>query len=596
MALPGILNAQASSLTHSAVVVYNPSLVTNDQIVEEIVSVGFDAKAKEMETKGHVMMHTDRVLLEVEKLAATNSLLELPGVLTAFIRVQTEKEFQEDREYKKKLLNMTKPTNIIEVELEVAKTGVRTLRKKLSSLGINCLPYRIAGDLEARKNEMAAKRKLELDAHRSAFSQSLLFTIPTFFIAMVCPSIKVLDSWLSCKIVNSLSIEALVLFFLVTPVQFYFGWRFYVGAYKSIRHGALSMDVLVSMGSSAAYLYSVISALQCMATPNYMGAVFFETSSMLISIVLLGRFVEHYAKGKTGDSVSKLMGLQPTAAHLLEVDENGKIINEEDIDINLVQQGDVLLVRHGEQVPVDGIISEGKASVNESFVTGESMPVEKTVGSHVIGATVNLGGPFRFRATGVGTETFLAKVVSWVNEAQTNKAPIQAYADRIAQYFVPMVIAISVVTSVVWFVLFLTHVAPQSYLSAGTDEFLFSVMFGIAVLVISCPCSLGLATPTAVLVGTHVGADLGILFKGGAPLELAGKCSKVLFDKTGTLTQGKPSVDALDSKIFQNELKMSKRELWRLIGAAEKKSEHLLEIGRAVQQECRDRSRMPSSA
>ncbi len=307
---------------------------------------------------------------------------------------------------------------------------------------------------------------------------------------------------------------------LATPVQFVAGWTFYRDSYFNLRTRNANMSVLVALGTSAAYLYSlagVLFGLRAGITGTY-----FETSALLITLVLLGKYLEAIAKGRTSAAIGKLLGLQAKTARVLR---HGK---PEDIPLSAVQVGDIVIVRPGEKVPVDGGVVEGSSAVDESMLTGESLPVDKAVGDTVVGGSLNTSGSFTFRATRVGRDTVLAQIVRAVEQAQGSKAPIQRIADVISNYFVPTVIGIALVTFLGWYL--------------GTGNFTAALLSATAVLVVSCPCALGLATPTAIMVGTGRGAEHGILFRGGEHLEAAGRISAVAFDKTGTITRGQPTV------------------------------------------------------
>lgn len=319
-----------------------------------------------------------------------------------------------------------------------------------------------------------------------------------------------------------LRIAALV---LATPVQFILGAQFYQGAWQGFKNRTFNMDSLIAIGTSAAYFYSLYNFVND-------GTLYFETSALLITFVLLGKFLEAKAKAKTNEAVKKLVGLQAKTARVIR---DGKTL---DILIADVKVGDIILVRPGEKVPVDGTITKGNSTLDESMVTGESMPVDKKIDDKVIGATINKTGAFEFRAEKVGAETMLSQIIKFVEEAQGSKAPIQAFADKISAIFVPGVLVISILTFCVWY--FALH--------AGFEA---SILFATAVLVIACPCALGLATPTAIMVGTGKGAENGILIKGGEPLEMAHKIQTIVFDKTGTLTAGKLVVTDVSGDVLK---------------------------------------------
>jgi Cu+-exporting ATPase len=336
------------------------------------------------------------------------------------------------------------------------------------------------------------------------------------------------------------------------------------------------MDALVVFGTTAAYSYSLISMLLSLTNGDYNGHQFFETSAFLITFILFGKYLEHIAKMRTSSALKLLMNLQPDLATLVELDANGNIVKSEEIPRKFLQVGDVVAVNRSCAVPVDGIVIHGSATVDESLISGESSPLLKKENSKVIGATVVLEGNLLVKAQEIGEKTVLSQIVSMIEEAQTSRAPIQNYADSISRIFVPSITLLSITTFVTWYCLLSYGIVPESWVPAGQDKFLFSLLFGIATMVISCPCALGLAIPTAVMVGTGVGAQNGILFKGGEPLESAGKVTAVLFDKTGTLTRGKPSVQSTTYfGGFQDDSRF-----WSLVSSLEHRSEHIL--GRAI--------------
>ncbi|MDG6938510.1 MAG: heavy metal translocating P-type ATPase [Nitrososphaerota archaeon] len=345
----------------------------------------------------------------------------------------------------------------------------------------------------------------------------------------------------------------LALFALATPVQFIAGWRFYKGTWHAIRARSANMDTLIAVGTSAAWLYSTIVTF---APGIFPSGLYFDASSLIIAFILLGKLLEHVVRGKASDSVRKLLGLQPTTALVLK---EGR---EVELPVEEVQVGDIIVVRPGEKIPTDGVVVEGRSSVDEKMITGESMPVEKSTGDEVIGATINKTGVIKLRASKVGADTALAQIVKLVEDAQAAQAPIERLADRVSAYFVPAVVLVAVLSLLAW-------------TTIGGKPFLYGFTALIAVLIIACPCALGIATPAAIVVGTGKGAENGLLIKGGENLERAYKITSVVFDKTGTLTKGEPSVT--DVITFGSH---GEGEVLRFAAAAERGSEHPL--GEAV--------------
>jgi Cu+-exporting ATPase len=390
------------------------------------------------------------------------------------------------------------------------------------------------GKADLEKQEKMQEK--EIRRIKRLFIFSLAFAIPSFIIAMVF-------MWLNIMI----PYKEYVLWLLATPVQFFAGWQFYRGAWVALKNKTSNMDTLIAVGTSAAYFYSVYALFFAPQSGQY-----FEISAILITLVLLGKLLEARAKGKTGDAIKKLIGLSPKTAIVVR---QGK---EVEIAVDDVQVGDIIFVKPGEKIPVDGQIVDGASSIDESMITGESMPVDKKKGDTVFSATINKQGAFKFKATKVGANTTLAQIIKLIEDAQGKKAPIQRFADVISSYFVPIVILLSLSTFAVWY--FIIH-----------EPFSFAIIAAVAVIVIACPCALGLATPTAIMVGTGKGAQKGILIKGGEALETAHKLRYIIFDKTGTITKGTPEV----TEIIPFE-RNSQQSVLRIAAAIEKNSEHPL--------------------
>ncbi|KAF2312026.1 hypothetical protein GH714_027790 [Hevea brasiliensis] len=375
-----------------------------------------------------------------------------------------------------------------------------------------------------------------------------------------------LESSREYRIQNMLSIGMFLRWILCTPVQFMVGRRFYVGSYHALRRKSANMDVLVALGTNAAYFYSVYIVIKAMTSKKFEGQDFFETSAMLISFILLGKYLEVLAKGKTSDALAKLTELSPDTAYLLTRDSNGNVVSEMEIVTELIQRNDIIKIVPGAKVPVDGIVIDGQSHVNESMITGEARPLLKDL---VIGGTMNENGCLLVKATHVGSETALSQIVQLVEAAQLARAPVQKLADQISKFFVPTVVIAAFVTWLGWFIPGEAGLYPRHWIPKAMDGFELALQFGISVLVVACPCALGLATPTAVMVATGKGASQGVLIKGGDALEKAYKVKTVVFDKTGTLTVGKPVV--VSAVLFSS---FSMEEFCDMATAAEANSEH----------------------
>jgi len=427
------------------------------------------------------------------------------------------------------------------VEYSPAEVSVADMQSKVKQLGYKAIAQNEDEEHVDTRDQTVRKQKRKLII-------SAILSIPLLW-AMVAHF-----SFTSWIYLPDLFMNPWFQLVLATPVQFYIGWPFYVGAYKALRNGSANMDVLVSLGTSAAYFYSLYLTIDWYAKggnlhhgPN----MYYETSAILITLVIMGKLFEVLAKGRTSEAIKSLMGLQAKTARVIRDGQELTIPVEE------VIAGDVVMVRPGEKIPVDGNVLEGESSVDESMLTGESLPVEKKAGDAVIGATLNKNGVLRVQATKVGKETALAQIIKVVEEAQGSKAPIQRVADIISGIFVPIVVGIAIVAFLVW------------YFFVTPGNFAESLEKAIAILVIACPCALGLATPTSIMAGSGRAAELGILFKGGEHLEQTHKIDAIILDKTGTVTKGKPELTDVAAE-------GDEQEFLRLVGAAEKNSEHPL--------------------
>ncbi|CAJ1927916.1 unnamed protein product [Sphenostylis stenocarpa] len=548
-ALHGVLEARVGLATEEAQVHYNPTLLTPNHILQAIEDSGFEAALISLsEDLTKIDLHVDGAVTDDAAMKLIqDSLRTLPGVLAVDFTAELSK---------------------ISVSYKPDVTGPRNLISVIEQPGNGNFKAKIYPTEEGQRD---SHRRQETRQYYKSFLWSLVFTIPVFLTSMVFMYVPGIKEALDAKIVNMLTVGEVARWLLSTPVQFVLGWRFYSGSYKSLRRGSANMDVLIALGTNAAYFYSVYSVLRAATSPHFEGNDFFETSAMLISFILLGKYLEILAKGKTSDAIAKLMNLTPDTAVLLTLDGDGNVAGEEEIDSRLVQKNDVIKVAPGAKVASDGFVVWGQSHVNESMITGESRPVAKRKGDTVIGGTVNENGVLHVKATRVGSESALSQIVRLVESAQMAKAPVQKFADRISRYFVPLVIVISFSTWLAWFLAGRYHAYPESWIPSSMDSFELALQFGISVMVIACPCALGLATPTAVMVGTGVGASQGVLIKGGQALESAHKVNCIVFDKTGTLTVGKPV-------IVRTELltKMVLREFYELVAATEVNSEHPL--------------------
>jgi Cu+-exporting ATPase len=445
------------------------------------------------------------------------ALLNLEGVLEAQVAYVTEKA-------RVKYV----PTIITQAEL----------RRAVANAGFEAVE--LGGEAEDAE---AAAREHEINEQRRLLIIGLIFTVPLFAFSMA-RDFGLLGMWAHEVWVHY------AMMIVAAPVQFYVGWQYYVGAYKSLRNGSANMDVLIAMGSSVAYIYSMFITFGIIS-----GHVYYETAAVIITLIRLGKFLEARAKGRTSEAIKKLMGLRAKTAHIVR---QGL---ETEVPIDEVRVSDIVLVRPGEKIPVDGTVIEGRSAVDESMLTGESLPLEKKPGDQVIGATLNKLGLLKFEATKVGKETALAQIIKLVEDAQGSKAPIQKLADQVSAVFVPIVIVIALLTFAGWYLL-----GPQI-----DEQFTRALINMVAVLVIACPCAMGLATPTAIMVGTGKGAEAGILFRNSEALERAGRVGVVVLDKTGTITKGQPAVTNI---VTSN--RVTSAELLRLAASVEKGSEHPL--------------------
>ncbi|HIE24851.1 MAG TPA: copper-translocating P-type ATPase [Anaerolineales bacterium] len=523
--LDGIDTAVVNLSSERATFELDPSLLGVDNVIARIERAGYGIATGEAE------LIIQRLSDDSDARRLEKTLNELDGVLEAQVTFATEKA-------RVKYI----PTMATQAEL----------RRAVKSAGFDSLE--LGGDAEDAEAKARAKETAE---QKRLLIIGLIFTVPLFLFSMG-RDMGMFGAWAHEDWANWL------MFALATPVQFYVGWQYYVGGYKSLRNGSANMDVLVAMGSSAAYFYSIVVMLDILP-----GHVYFETAAVIITLIRVGKFLEARAKGHTSDAIKKLMGLRAKTARVIR---DGQ---EVEIPLDDVVAGDMLLIKPGEKIPVDGVVVEGNSSVDESMLTGESLPVEKKVGEPVIGATLNKMGLLKVEATKVGKESALAQIIKLVEDAQGSKAPIQQLADQVSAKFVPFVLIIAALTFAVWY--FLIPLPPTSEISIFTRALINMV----AVLVIACPCAMGLATPTAVMVGTGMGAEMGILFRTSEGLEAAGKVNVIVLDKTGTITKGQPAVtDIVVSSQYSvnsdTDSLDTENRILALAASVEKGSEHPL--------------------
>lgn len=508
--LDGVQEANVNFATEKLSLTYDDSLLKTEDIIARVRKAGYDVP---QQTFDLAITGMDCVNCAT---SVQRALSKVDGVLSANVNLASEHA----------LVNATAGVSREALVAAVEKAGYGVVQAE--------------DEAELEDAEQAARRA-EIRHNIRRLVVGVIFTLPLLVMSM-SRDFGLLGHWSHATWVN-------VLFWaLATPVQFYTGREYYVGGYKSLRNGSANMDVLVAMGSSVAYFYSIVVTLGVIG-----GHVYFETAASIITLITAGTLIESIAKGRTSRAIKELMGLRAKTARVLR---DGAEI---DVPVEQVRVGDHVIVRPGEKIPVDGTVLDGQSAVDESMITGESLPVDKSPGDTVIGATINKQGTLVFEATRVGRETALAQIVRLVEQAQGSKAPIQRLADQISAIFVPAVVSIAALTFAVWMI--------------GTGDFTASLVRTIAVLVIACPCAMGLATPTAIIVGMGKGAENGILFKNSESLERAQALTAVVLDKTGTLTRGEPSVTDI---VVSHDAPLDERGLLALAAAAERRSEHPL--------------------
>jgi len=527
--LDGVENAVVNLSSERATVDFDASKLGLTDVIARVNRAGYGIATGEAD-------------LIIKRLSDSNdatrlekALIKLEGVLEAQVTFTTEKA-------RVKYI----PTIITQAEL----------RRAVVSVGFEAME--LGGEAEDAE---AKAREHEINEQYRLLIIGLVFTIPLFLLSMgkdfgLLPAFFYTDEAMEGMRAAQPWFGWLMLA-LALPVQFYVGWQYYVGAFKALRNKSANMDVLIVMGSSAAFFYSLPITFGLL-----MGHVYYETAAVIITLIKLGKFLEARAKGRTSEAIKKLMGLRAKTA--LVIRDGAEV----EVPVDDVRVGDVVLVKPGEKIPVDGVVVEGRSAIDESMLTGESLPVEKKPGDPVIGATLNKLGLLKFEATKVGKETALAQIIKLVEDAQGSKAPIQKMVDQVSAIFVPIVIGIALLTFAGWY-----FFGPTLPINADVDNFTRAMIYMVAVLVIACPCAMGLATPTAIMVGSGKGAEIGILFRSSEALERAGKVNIVILDKTGTITKGQPAVTDI---VVSKQSSVSSDDLLRLAASVEKGSEHPL--------------------
>ncbi|KAL6837039.1 heavy metal translocatin [Trichoderma camerunense] len=589
----GVLKFNISLLAERAVISHDVTKLSPEQISEIIEDRGFDATVLstvyDTNDLGSAITTSQFKIFGSPDAAAAkaleDSLTALPGIKSASLSLATER---------------------LSVTHQPAAIGLRGIVEAVEAQGLNAL-VADSHDNSAQLESLAKTR--EITEWRTAFKVSAGFAVPVFILNMIIPMALPSLDINNVHLCTGLYLGDVVCLLLTIPVQFGVGKRFYVSAYKSLKHRSPTMDVLVMLGTSCAFFFSILAMVVSLVLPPHSKpGTIFDTSTMLITFVTLGRYLENRAKGQTSKALSRLMSLAPSMATIYadpiaaekaaeswakSTEEStdttaqrsgnatGSAHEERNIPTELLQVGDIVVIRPGDKIPADGILVRGETYVDESMVTGEAMPVQKRIGDNLIGGTVNGNGRVDFRVTRAGRDTQLSQIVKLVQDAQTTRAPIQKVADTLAGYFVPTILLLGLLTFIGWLILshWMDH-PPMIFLSGNSGgKLMVCVKLCISVIVFACPCALGLATPTAVMVGTGVGAENGILIKGGAALQQTTKITQVVLDKTGTITRGKMSVAKMDLA-SQWSSESQKKIWWAAVGLAEMGSEH--PIGRAI--------------
>ncbi|KAJ5899006.1 Copper-transporting ATPase [Penicillium taxi] len=594
----GVFQLNISLLAERAVIIHDSSIVPSKQLVSMIEDAGFDASIVSSELQEPLSRKSQQLKLSIHGLrdgasssALEQDLLGRPGIKAA---------------------TMTMANSQLSVTFDSSVIGIRSVFDVIEASGYNAL---VADSDDTNAQLESLSKTKEIQEWRRAFTISVSFAVPVFFINMILPMYLKSFDFGGIQLFPGLYLGDLLCFSLTIPVQFGIGRRFYVISYKSLKHRSPTMDVLVMLGTSAAFFYSCFTMIIAILDDRHnRPSTVFDTSTMLITFITLGRWLENRAKGQTSAALSRLMSLTPSMTTIYEDPiaaeklaegwntervsgstnlglSEDSYVNQMIIPTELIQVGDVILLRPGDKVSADGVVIRGESYVDESMITGEALPIQKKKGSVVVAGTVNGTSSIDFKVTRAGKDTQLSQIVKLVQDAQTSRAPIQRMADIVAGYFVPTIICLGLITFFGW--MFLSHVLshPPKVFQSEDGKVMICLKLCISVIVFACPCALGLSTPTAVMVGTGVGAENGILVKGGAVLEAATKINHVVFDKTGTLTTGKMSVSQARIEPSWTANQWRRQLWWLIVGLAEMGSEH--PIGRAILSEAKSESGNP---
>lgn len=552
--LKGVLDVSVSLPMQSGQIVFNEGMISTKEILENIQIIGYDGKLLDLHNQNEVKDENENVNEFKCKLTNTTSTLNFETIKQRFAKTNG-------------IINIDINPDTSECKIKYYSNviKIRNVIKEIDQMGVKVLTFS-----KAQFNDVGSDlRKKEIEDWKRLFFVSLAFGLPLLLLHIVTMVSSSVHHQLNHIIFLNITWNGFLGFIMSSPMQFYVGKKFYVSAFKGMKHCNFGMDFLVTAGTSFAYFYSLILIIYYSATNTKpVEHYYFETSSTLFMFIIFGKYLESRSKAKTSNAIVELLALQPQEARLLEND------TETMISIDFIQTDDIVKIVPGEKIPIDGIIETGLTTIDESMLTGESVPVTKSVGSTVYAGTVNIDGSITVRVNTNSSSTLLSQITKFVENAQMSKAPIQNYADKLASIFGPIVFSIAIFTFLIWYILIITNVIPKDWYD-DVGKYTFPLLFAISVIVIACPCALGLATPTAVMVGTGVAAKLGVLLKGGESLEAINTVNTIAFDKTGTITEGQFTV--IDTVLVKKVYSLD--EFYFYLGSAENGSEHPIAKG-----------------